>query len=254
MPKITKLERFTRCNLRKILQDRNCTLTNFAEKMGVSYQQVQKYCHGINEMSLKLLVQSCSYLDCSPNDIYPEIEIYSRGFNIPKTRRGTSDTDADNNEYVINNVTNNYYNKPNFLANFFSNMKLLDINAKGAFLFKVAVCIIILDDILYAIFRSLGYPYPPFIAHDQLSQLAWAWIIFTWPMSFILPLLLRHWSVYIITIFTFRGILDVTQGYFLNTFQNQIDSHMEWLIKTLIAVALTLIYAYIVKKYLRKSY
>lgn len=201
-------------------------------------------------MSLKVLLEVCKALDCSPADVYPEIEIYDKGFSVPTTQSKPQDIDSKN----VTNITNHYYHTPNFIKGLFSNICILDVNSMGALLFKLAILIIVIDDLLYLTFRLFGYHYPPFFAGDQLSQLIWGWMVFTWLMSFILPLLIRHWLVYIITLLTFRGIVGVIYNAFtMGSIQNHdlISPHAVWIIHTIIPLILTLAYAYIVKKYLR---
>ncbi|MCL2610758.1 MAG: hypothetical protein FWE02_03665, partial [Defluviitaleaceae bacterium] len=150
-----------------------------------------------------------------------------------------------------NNNTTNIY-KTNFFEDFFSNIRLMDVNSKGALLFKIAIFIIVIDTFLYMGFRTFGYTYAPFVgSNDHLGQLLWAWIIFTWPMSFVLPLLIKHWSVYVITLMTFRGVVGFIFSIMDISDIQYIDSQSIWIIKTLIALVLTLGYAWIVKTYLR---
>ncbi|MDR0484150.1 MAG: hypothetical protein LBH40_02590, partial [Alphaproteobacteria bacterium] len=172
------------------------------------------------------------FLQCNPEDIYPNIIIYDKGIEIPKST--------------------------SFLGNFFnnSNLRLFDTNSYGALLFKIAVFIICIDSFLYLGFRLLGYTYAPFIGgNDILGQLLWGWVIFTYPMSFILPLIIRHWSVYIITLLTFKGILDFVfdiWGKGIMSNWGHIIPHNILIIQTIISFFLTLGYAWVVKTYLRK--
>ncbi|MCL2567653.1 MAG: helix-turn-helix transcriptional regulator [Alphaproteobacteria bacterium] len=247
--------RITQSNLAGLLKEKGKTFKELGEYLGVTTQQAQKYGHGYNEMSLMLLMKICKLLDVNPQDIYPEIEMYDKGFSVPKTKVKESAENLEDLDSEKNVVINNYYNKSNIFADFFSNVRLLDVNAKGALLFKIAVFIIVLDCFLYAGFRLLGQQYAPFIGvNGHLGQLLWSWIIFTWPMSFVLPLLIKHWAVYIITLFTFHGMLGFAfdiWGMGILHQQGQIDAQSLWVIKFLIALVLTLGYAWIVKTYLR---
>ncbi|MDR2007847.1 MAG: helix-turn-helix domain-containing protein [Alphaproteobacteria bacterium] len=251
--------RITESNLTKILKEKGYTFKELGEYLGVSTQQAQKYGNGDNELSLKLLLETCKFLDCYPQEIYPEIELYDKGFNIPKTQKLLSNLPeaAQDKSITINNTTTNVY-KSNFFEDLFSNIKLMDINSRGALLFKIAVFLIVVDAFIYVGFRLFGYTYAPFIGADGLSgQLMWQIVVFTFPLSFILPLLIKHWSVYVLTFSTFHGILSLLAGSFLHITinyiaSNQVDPHALWLIKGAIALILTLIYAWIVKTYLRK--
>ncbi|MCL2567455.1 MAG: hypothetical protein FWE18_05115, partial [Alphaproteobacteria bacterium] len=150
-----------------------------------------------------------------------------------------------------NNNTTNIY-KTNFFEDFFSNIRLMDVNSKGALLFKIAIFIIVIDSALYLGFRLFGHSYAPFIgANDHFGQVLWAYMIFSYPMSFILPLLIRHWSVYIITLTAFLSIMRRVFDSIGITAHSAMTPYSLWIIKTLIALVLTLGYAWIVKTYLR---
>ncbi|MDR0484406.1 MAG: helix-turn-helix domain-containing protein [Alphaproteobacteria bacterium] len=256
-------QKLTQTNLRVLLKEKGFTQTSLADALGITYQQVQKYCSGQNEMSLKTMLETCKYLNVNPVDIYPEIELYDKGFFVPKTKQSLISQEVENLEDIatttgkknitINNNTTNHIYKSNFFENFFSNIRLLDVNSKGALLFKIAVSIIILNYILYLGFRTFGFSYAPFIGgNDHLGQLMWDRIIFTYPMSFILPLLIRHWLVYILPLITFGSILRrVFDIIGLTEFAALTPDYL-WYLKTFIALILTLIYAWIVKTYLRK--
>ncbi|MDR0485089.1 MAG: helix-turn-helix transcriptional regulator, partial [Alphaproteobacteria bacterium] len=136
-----KKQRITKNNLRALLKEKGHTYVSLAEHLGVSYQQAQKYGNGSNEMSLKLLMETCKLLDCYPEQVYPEIEMYDKGFHVPKTLSTpiedakldiASNETAINSEDLIKNTneknitinnhttTNNIY-KSNFFEDFFSN-------------------------------------------------------------------------------------------------------------------------------------
>lgn len=256
---MAKAQRFTKCNLREVMKKNNVTFKELAEQVGVSFQQVQKYATGENEMSLKMLLETCRFLNCSPADIYPEVEFYENSVNIPKTQ-----TQPQDEGFAGTVINNHYYAKPTLaetLRGLFADIKILDTNALGIKLIKLAVFSIIIYDLLYIGFRAFGQPFSPFFTGpngvpDNLSQLASGWAMYTWPLSLVLPLVLRHWLVYVVPILTFRGILNVIETaldmHFLS-FDNTLDSQSVWIIKTLIALVLTLIYAWFVNKYLRKN-
>ncbi|MDR2008840.1 MAG: hypothetical protein LBQ34_07735, partial [Alphaproteobacteria bacterium] len=137
-----------------------------------------------------------------------------------------------------------------------NNLRLFDTNAHGALLFKISVFIIAANTALYIVFRALGLSYPPFNHGSLLNSVAWNWIIFTWPMSFVLPLLVRHWSTYIILFLTMHmmvsNLAELSGLSTLNMTNNAQDPQVAWLIKGVFALLLVLIYAWIVKTYLRK--
>ncbi|MCL2567743.1 MAG: hypothetical protein FWE18_06610, partial [Alphaproteobacteria bacterium] len=151
------------------------------------------------------------------------------------------------------NTTNIY--KTNFFEDFFSNIRLMDVNAKGALLFKIAVFIIAINTALYIVCRAMGLPFPPFGDGSLLNGIAWSWMIFTWPISFILPLLIKHWATYIILFLTCHMIVskisDLLNIGISNLANNIQDPQLIWWIKGIFALAMVLGYAWIVKTYLR---
>ncbi|MCL2567606.1 MAG: hypothetical protein FWE18_05915, partial [Alphaproteobacteria bacterium] len=153
------------------------------------------------------------------------------------------------------NTTNIY--KTNFFEDFFSNIRLMDVNAKGALLFKIAVYIVVIHSIVYIGFRMFGYNYASFIVREtsMAGNMLWGWIVFAWPMSFVLPLLIKHWSIYAILLVTFHSMVSLAATALNigvdNIGANQIDSQIAWLMKGAVALVLTLGYAWIVKTYLR---
>ncbi|MDR0483938.1 MAG: helix-turn-helix domain-containing protein [Alphaproteobacteria bacterium] len=247
---MARAQKITKSNLTPLLKEKGHTFKELAEYLGVSTQQAQKYGNGSNELSLKLLMETCKFLDCYPEQIYPEIEMYDKGFHVPKTGVSTIE-DSEKNVTINNNTTNIY--KSNIFEDFFSNVRLLDVNQRGALLLKIAVFIIALDLALYFGFRTFGFSYAPFIGgNDHLGQIMWSYIMFAWPLGFILPLVIKHWSVYIITLNAInsmlRRLLDITG---ITDF-SELSPNNVWLIKALVALVLTLGYAWIVKTYLRK--
>ena len=258
-----KPKRFTKCNLGKILKERGYILTDAAEYIGVSYQQIQKYAAGVNEMSLRTLFDFCEYLKCTPQDIYPEIEFYDKGINIPASQKVVQgeeiyqeekslNQEQDNNEAKIVHIKNNYhYNGMGF--NLFNNIRLLDINQRGALFIKLAIWLVIIDNLFYIVFRLFGLSYPPFFEGNLLNQLMWGWMMIFWPISFIVPLILTHWLSYSLIVITFHSMLSMLYSQVnFGIMPNTIDTQLVWIIKFVIATLLTLGYSYIVNKYLRK--
>jgi transcriptional regulator with XRE-family HTH domain len=59
-------------NLRKIRTDRNLTLSQLAEKLGVKHQSVEKWEKGITMPNGKRLIELVTILEISQNDLYQE--------------------------------------------------------------------------------------------------------------------------------------------------------------------------------------
>lgn len=193
-------------------------------------------------------MDTCHILNCTISDIYPEIEMYDKGFSIPKTQIKSQDDD-------INIINNNYYFSSIF-AKFFSDIKILDINEKASLFIKIAIFIGIIDYLFYIPFRMLGKTFPPFLPGDHLSQLIWTWMVFTWPLSLVLPLIMRYWLVYIIPLFTFEGAIGIIHN--LATVNmlhnhNQIATQKVWMIHFILGLIITIFYAKLINKFFRKS-
>ena len=237
--------RYTKCNLGILLKKRGITQTEAAEYIGVSYQQIQKYASGLNEMSLKTLFDFCNYLQCIPKDIYPEIEFYDKGVNIPISQTMIQDSNEE-----VHTITNYNYNKPGFFDNFFSNIRLLDINQRGAFLIKSGFILISLYLIAFYSWRALG-----FHLTDHLSQLLISTTIIIVVLGIIAPLILTTKIVYVLSFAAFRNVArEIYYSFYIDMLHNnnKISTAIEWWIWFVIGILLTLLYAYIVKKYLRK--
>ncbi|MCO5730120.1 helix-turn-helix domain-containing protein [Rhizobium sp. SSA_523] len=61
-------------NIRTIRMSRGVSQERLAEKLGVTFQQVQKYEKGVNRVSASRLTQICSALDCNLAQIFEGIE------------------------------------------------------------------------------------------------------------------------------------------------------------------------------------
>ena len=67
MPRGTKEKEYEKLggNLRNMRVDRGVSQSLLAEKLGVSFQQVQKYESGENRIPVVQLILACRVLDCS---------------------------------------------------------------------------------------------------------------------------------------------------------------------------------------------
>jgi len=246
---MARLEKFTKCNLKQLLKNKGYTYKVLSEKLGVTYQQVQKYSDGTNEMSLKALLECCKVLDCTPADIYPEIELYHRGFDIPKTQTVLQDENAK-----VVNVTHNHYPKSGLLEvieSFFSNIKLLDINKRGALLIKAGIIIIAFYLIGFWLFRAIG-----FSATDLATQLKLTLTVWEVVIGGIAPLLINSIFSYVLSFAALKMVFNNFYYLFLVgniANNNTVDSRVSFWLTLFVGFILTLIYAYIVRKYLRKA-
>ncbi|MDR2007846.1 MAG: helix-turn-helix domain-containing protein, partial [Alphaproteobacteria bacterium] len=75
-------------NLETLIKDKNITLQDLSNHLNLTQEQLKQYVDGKSEMSLKILIETCSFLQCSPKDIYPDIIIYDKGIEIPNESKG----------------------------------------------------------------------------------------------------------------------------------------------------------------------
>ena len=58
------------------------TQKNLAEKLGITFQQIQKYEKGINKISLPQLLNICQALKCRPNYFFDNLQFADDGCNL----------------------------------------------------------------------------------------------------------------------------------------------------------------------------
>ncbi len=58
--------------LRSLRQERRMSQTQLGEKLGITFQQVQKYERGVNRVSASMLVKAADALGVPPADLLPE--------------------------------------------------------------------------------------------------------------------------------------------------------------------------------------
>ena len=128
--------------LKETRKERNLSQDAVAKKIGVTYQQYQKYESGVNRFSLFYLTKVCNYLDININ------ELIDTSINLAL---------KDKKQKVINRntVINNYYNY-GFFNSLITLVKEISMNInKRLFIGTILTCII-----LFWIFEAIKYtPY-----------------------------------------------------------------------------------------------
>lgn len=256
--------KFSKCELGKLLRVNELTQKDLSDVLGITSQQVQKYCSGVNEMPLTGLFKTCKKLNCSPEDIYPEIEMYYRGYTVPATSsvasldyseeelqnlKTTPNKTTHHNTHNTYNQTHNYYGFTSAISNFLFNVKVLDIDSKGSLLVKICLFVLAFYLLGFYTWRALGFH------GEYIGQLLMSLHMFDICLAIVAPLMIRHFLMYIFVFATFRLFMD--EVYRLITigvrYENSVLSPYEWWIIAGISLVLTFIYAFIVNKYLRKS-
>ncbi|OEH55933.1 hypothetical protein AQ616_19035 [Oceanobacillus sp. E9] len=64
-----------RCLLQQILQRNQMTQQQLADRLGVTHQQINKYIHNRQNMSLQVAKNISVILDCAIDDLYEWVEV-----------------------------------------------------------------------------------------------------------------------------------------------------------------------------------
>jgi transcriptional regulator with XRE-family HTH domain len=70
-------------NIRNIRRQWNMSQGELGDKIGVSFQQVQKYEKGANRVSCSMLLEICRAFQCNYNDILPTLQYKQNGGSPP---------------------------------------------------------------------------------------------------------------------------------------------------------------------------
>jgi transcriptional regulator with XRE-family HTH domain len=68
--------------LRRARLDRNCSQSQLALALGISFQQIQKYERGANRISASRLFAACAFLEIEVADVFPPM--------LPRSASGVS--------------------------------------------------------------------------------------------------------------------------------------------------------------------
>lgn len=70
--KVSEIDEMVGLNVRRARRSHDLTLQDLAKKLGMSYQQIQKYESGANRISVGVLAKIALALDTSVQDFFPD--------------------------------------------------------------------------------------------------------------------------------------------------------------------------------------
>jgi transcriptional regulator with XRE-family HTH domain len=233
-------------NLKHILKEKKITMAALSDHLKVTQQQVSKYAAGINAMGINTLLETCKLLDCTPLQIYPQLDLSGNTKLMP------TDTDkkgkAINNNIVVENYGFSYH-----VVNFFKNIVVADfltLNRKVVLLFVVMMAVFQLILFLYMwpnenIFGS----YHPDVRAQMLNTLGLG--VDLTLTGLLLPLLIQTPFAYVSL---WAGLPTLEWVIYLSIYGTAAEeSSLHYWGASIVSLILTLLYAIFIK-HLRKKY
>ena len=219
-------------NLLKIREEQRLLQKDIADKMGITFQQYQKYERGINRIPTKALVTFCEITNTDIKEITGcTVGDYEKTYKEAVVNYNTN-----------NNVTNVYHN----YSGFFSNLLNIDLNSMKN---KISVIVLSLALAVYfginllKFFPEANAQYNIIFLQIQICSfmIAFAVTIFSVFSYCIFSYLFGYIAFYAVIVLFYR-VLSIGSKYYLNDM-------MLKLFMQVLGIALTILTFYILKKY-----
>jgi DNA-binding Xre family transcriptional regulator len=232
-------------NLKHILKEKKITMIELSDHLKVTQQQVSKYAAGINAMGINTLLETCKLLDCTPLQIYPQLDLSGNTKLMP--------TDTDKNVKLNQNIVVENYGFSYHVVNFFKNIVVVDFLTLNR---KVVLLVLVLMNIAFVavfyLFSNLEKIFPNMnidVANTLVSDIGYGLdLIFT---GLLLPLLIRSWLAYTPLAMGLWVIEAPIYLYIYGTIEGESNLHFYGVLFASFFIAF--LYSFLVKS-LRKKY
>ncbi len=229
-------------NLKHLLKEKKITMAALSEHLQVTQQQISKYAAGINAMGINTLLETCKLLDCTPLQIYPQLDLSGNTKLMP--------TDTDKNVKLNQNIVVENYGFSYHVVNFFKNIVVVDFLTLN----KKAVLFLIVLVALARIINYIGFLYNWFDFEEPIQRVIFLLSTSSVSVSFLiglaLPLLVQSWISYILLWFGFGGVFTQIEAW-IGSFHVISSSYTRLTIWGL-SLACCILYAQLIK-HLRKK-
>jgi DNA-binding Xre family transcriptional regulator len=231
-------------NLKHILKEKKITMIELSDHLKVTQQQVSKYAAGINAMGINTLLETCKLLDCTPLQIYPQLDLSGNTKLMP--------TDTDKNVKLNQNIVVENYGFSYHVANFFKNIVVADfltLNKKAVLTFLVLMNVAIVGVVYFWGYTNIF----PDISYDArgLTIVTIGYGLDLILTGLMLPLLIRSWISYTPLI---MGLWAIEFPVYILMYGTSADeSSLHYWSTLVVSVVIAFLYSFLVKS-LRKKY